>query len=147
MIDRICVVLSVYLILRKEGKVLLSLRQNTGYKDGTYSLISGHVEAHESAKQAMVREAEEEVGVLIQEEDLHFVHVVHRRSDRKNIDIFFECSRWSGAVANIEPLKCGRLAYYSLESMPNNLNSSVENVLELLRSKQLYSEEGWNSVE
>lgn len=40
---------NVYLILQKGDHVLLHLRKNTGYGDGYYGLISGHVEDHESA--------------------------------------------------------------------------------------------------
>jgi 8-oxo-dGTP pyrophosphatase MutT (NUDIX family) len=43
-------------------QVLLHKRQNSGFMDGSYSLVSGHVEANESFKQAMIREAHEEAG-------------------------------------------------------------------------------------
>ena len=41
---RSAAVVSAYLILREDGKVLLQLRKNTGYCDGMWSLIAGHVE-------------------------------------------------------------------------------------------------------
>ena len=34
----------VYLVLERDGKVLLSLRENTGYEDGKWSLVAGHAE-------------------------------------------------------------------------------------------------------
>ena len=48
--------LAVYLVLIKNDRVLLTLRQNTGFANGLYSLASGHVDEGETIKQAMVRE-------------------------------------------------------------------------------------------
>ena len=48
---------NAYLILEKDGMVLLGLRKNTGYQDGMYSLVAGHIEDNESATTGMCREA------------------------------------------------------------------------------------------
>lgn len=64
---------------------MLSLRKNTGY----FGLISRHVEDHESARSAMVREAKEEANLIIHSESLTVAHLMHRKTDRFNIDIFF----------------------------------------------------------
>lgn len=82
---------AVYLIIRDNDKVLLSLRQNTGWKDGNYSLVAGHVDGGESALEAMCREAKEEAGITIQPDDLVFTHVMHRLNadpDDEYVDFF-----------------------------------------------------------
>lgn len=56
-------IVSVYLILVKDGKVLLLRRANTGYEDGNYGLVAGHLDGDESATTGMVREASEESGL------------------------------------------------------------------------------------
>lgn len=78
---------------KKENEVLLYLR-NTGYCDGFYGLVSGHVEDDESATSALIREAHEEADIQFDPSHLRVVHVMHRKTNRFNIDIFFECSHW-----------------------------------------------------
>ena len=55
-------------------EIIFQKRKNTGYCDGFYDLsASGHVDANESMKHAMCREAKEELGITINENDLDFV--------------------------------------------------------------------------
>lgn len=46
--QRFKLILSVYLIFERDGKVLLLKRQNTGYEDGNYGLVAGHADGNES---------------------------------------------------------------------------------------------------
>ena len=63
-------IVATHILFVNEGKVLLSVRANTGYRDGWYSVVGGHVEDNEYLIDATIREAEEEVGVKIKEKDL-----------------------------------------------------------------------------
>ena len=72
--------LAVYLVLIRDGKILLSLRQNTGFSDGLYSLVSGHVDAGESVRHAIIREAQEEAAITINPQDLKLVHTMQHQS-------------------------------------------------------------------
>ena len=56
---------AVYLLLLREEQVLLRQRHNTGYEDGSYSAIAGHVEPDERITHALVREAAEEAGIRL----------------------------------------------------------------------------------
>ena len=78
-----------HLILTKNDKILLLRRFNTGYEDGNYSVIAGHLDGNETFIQAMVREAKEEGGINIKPEDLEVVHVMHRKEpNEERIDFF-----------------------------------------------------------
>ena len=86
---------AVYLLPRYQGKIALSGRQNTGFFDQHYGLISGHVEAGESFMQAMIREAREEAGLELLPEHLRVVHVLHStrakspEDDDQYVSVFF----------------------------------------------------------
>lgn len=131
---------SSYLILKNENKVLLSLRGNTGYKDGYWGLVSGHVEKNESAKQAIIRESYEEAAITLDPKNLKFVTIMHRKSERENIDIFFETNKWKGKIINKEPHKIEKLKFFPINSMPSNLIDYIEKVF---TEKKYYFELGW----
>lgn len=139
--DKFMVKFAVYLVPRLGNKVLLSLRQNTGFRDGEYSLVAGHVEAGETAEEALVREASEEAGVEIRENDLTFIFAEQRLSDEINddyVDLFFETKKWSGDFTNREPEKCGGLDWFEINALPKNTIPYVANVLEKYQTGERY---------
>jgi 8-oxo-dGTP pyrophosphatase MutT (NUDIX family) len=112
--DRYRSIVDVYVILlRADGRILLLERANTGYADGQLCPPSGHLEHGESVIAAAAREAHEEVGVRIAQNDLTFSHVVHHRNGAKQgrIGLFFTATRWGGEPANQEPNKCAGLLW------------------------------------
>jgi 8-oxo-dGTP pyrophosphatase MutT (NUDIX family) len=113
-------IVDVHVILRRDGKVLMGRRANTGYGDGQLHLPSGHLEPGESVVDGVIREAVEEIGVGIQAADLRFRHVMHRFSldgpDR--VGFFFEAVRWSGQPCNREPDKCSELVWVDPTALP-----------------------------
>lgn len=136
---------NAYLVLRRGDEVLMALRKNTGYCDGLWSLVAGHVEDGEAASEGMAREAREEIGIEVGE--LRCIHIMHRRTDRLNVDVFFECWQWSGTIENKEPEKCGGLRFFKLDDLPED---AVEyNILAVKwgLNGQFYSELGWSKIE
>jgi 8-oxo-dGTP diphosphatase len=141
--NRFALVPASYIILRKDDKILLIRRANTGYLDGFYSLPSGHIDGNEPAVQAAAREAKEEVGVDISIEDLQFVHVIHRvaeEKDHERVDFFFEASKWQGEPTNCEPEKCDDLQWFSLENLPEKISPVVKQALEMIQAGGYYSD-------
>ena len=134
-----------YVLLIKGSKVLLLKRQNTGFEDGNYSLIAGHVESNESILDAIIREAHEETGIKIDRDDLFFHRVIHRKgSDRIYIDFFFTCCRWEGTPINQEPSKCAELTWADINKLPENVIPYVKQVIKSLdKEKPGYDEVGW----
>ena len=135
----------VYLILREGNKILLSLRQNTKFEDGNWSLIAGHVEENENATEAMIREAEEEANIKILPENLKAIYVMDRiTSNRQNIDIFFNCSKYFGELLNNEPHKCGGISFFDINNLPQNTVNYVKKAISDIENKIIYSEFGYN---
>lgn len=129
---------AVYLIIFNYGKILLGKRKNTGYRDGDWNLPSGHIEAGELPKEAMVREAKEEIGLKIPKKNLEFVHVSYRPKHDETgdrVDFFFMISDWKGKIVNAEPNKCSKLAWFDGRDLPLNMPSHVRQILELLDKK------------
>jgi 8-oxo-dGTP diphosphatase len=141
---------AVFLLLRKGDKLLLLKRSNTGFEDGKYSLVAGHVEIDEGPIAAIIREAHEEVGIRIQAEHLQFKHVLHRNAGdaRVYVDYFFECHNWVGEPTNQEPDKCSELTWYPLSALPHNTITFIRTVLGRIYQQQIpFSEIGYNGEE
>ena len=137
-------IVNCYLILRRDHKILLQLRQNTGYGDGQWSLIAGHVEEGESATEAMIREAQEEIDLYLSSAQIQVAHIMHRRTNRLNVDVFFDCKSWEGAIQNLEPEKCEDLQFFFLKDLPSNMIDYNKLALQSIANNQFYSELGWN---
>jgi len=135
---------SAYLILQQGNQILLGLRKNTGYNDGRWSLVAGHVEDGEGATSAMIREAKEEIGIDISAADLKIVHIMHRNSNRYNVDIFFTCSTWKGEIQNCELEKCEQWSFFPQDALPANMVDYNKYVLEARTKGEFYSEHGWS---
>ena len=138
---------SSYLVLIKDDKVLLLRRFNTGFEDGKYSLPAGHVDKGETFTQCIVRETEEEIGLLLKPEDLKVVHVMHRNSgtneNNERVDVFFVAKQWQGEPQNKEPHKCDDLSWFSLDNLPANIIPYIRQAIESIKNKIYYSEHGW----
>jgi 8-oxo-dGTP diphosphatase len=88
------------LLLNPGGQVLFGRRQNTGFEDGAWHLPAGHLEAGESVLEALIREAKEEIGVVITPEDVEFAHVMHSSASGGRVAFFFTVRRWGGTLEN-----------------------------------------------
>ncbi len=142
--ERFKLVSAVHLFLIKDNHVLLIRRFNTGYEDGNYGVPAGHIEGNEPIARAMAREALEEVGIVIKEDNLKVIHVMHRISnDGRNderVDFFLTATHWDGEAVNKEPEKCDEVNWYSLDALPLNVIPYITFALEKHQAGEFYSE-------
>lgn len=130
-------------MLIRDGKILLLRRANTGFEDGNYGLPAGHMDGGETAREAGVREVEEEIGIRIKPENMEVVHVMHRKKEDERIDFFMTASEYEGEIQNCEPTKCDDLDWFPLDSLPENTIDYIRFAIEKVQVGQFYSEYGW----
>jgi ADP-ribose pyrophosphatase YjhB (NUDIX family) len=137
----------VSLILRKDEKILLIRRFNTGSSDGFYACVGGGVDGNEPITQAMIREADEEIGIKLRKENLKIVHVLHNKAahgHKEQIGFFVDATEWEGDPKNMEPHKHDDVAWFSLNDLPQNTLSKLKHVLEMINKNIFFSEFGWD---
>lgn len=134
---------AVHLFLVRGRRVLLLRRFNTGYEDGQYSVIAGHLDGGETVQDAAVREAVEEAGIHIAPDALQVVGVMHRRSNDERIDFFVAAGEWSGEITNCESHKCDELTWADLDALPDNTIPYVRRALDNYQRGRWFDSFGW----
>lgn len=134
---------TAHIFFMQQGKILLLRRHNTGFEDGRLSVVAGHLESGESVIQAGIREAREEIGVILRPQDLSVVGMMHRKSNDERLDFFLVAENWSGTPANLEPHKCSQIGWFQLESLHADLIPYVSRALHNYQQGIWFEEFGW----
>lgn len=121
---RSLLVAAAYVVLRRDDEVLLQLRQSTGYMDGRWGVLAGHVDPGESVHEAAVREAFEEGGVRVDVADLVPLTALHRferggPAVEQRLDAFFLARSWDGDPTLQEPDKSAAMGWFPLAALPD----------------------------
>ena len=117
---------AVHLILMNEEKILLQKRKGSKLWPGYYALPAGHIDEGENQYDALIREAKEELGIIINTKDILNDYVVLRRNhfqiDGKilepYIDYYFEISKYEGIPTIMEDNKCEELIWVNINDLP-----------------------------
>jgi len=124
---------TVHLLFFRDDQVLLLRRFNTGYADGQYSVPAGHLDGGETVMAAAAREAQEEVGIRLEAENMTFSTVMHRMEgdiEEERVDFFVHVRRWQGEPFNAEPDKCDDLCWMDVNRLPVNVVPYVRRALQ-----------------
>ncbi|MXY47753.1 MAG: NUDIX domain-containing protein [Gemmatimonadetes bacterium] len=144
MVDRFKTITDVHVFLKNDNDDILMLRRaNTGYEDGYYSVIAGHLDGHEEVMEAAIREAKEETGIEIRYMDIKVVGVMHRKQDDERISFFLSASRWSGDIINMEPERCDDLSWFPICDLPVNTIPYVRRAIENWVNGLFFDSYGW----
>jgi 8-oxo-dGTP diphosphatase len=144
--------IACFVVLRRGNDVAMLRRKNTGWMDGYFGLPAGKVEYGEPYTLAVIREAKEEAGVIIELENLRFVHVAHRHGEEGAgfmdwVDVYFEADSWSGEPHNAEPHKADAIDWVSLAELPETIVPPQRAALQSIAKGESYSEYGWGASE
>jgi 8-oxo-dGTP diphosphatase len=134
---------TIHLFFFREDQVLLIRRFNTGFADGQYSVPAGHLDGGETVIAAAAREAEEEVGVLLDAECIHFSQVMHRKDGDERVDFFVNVSQWTGEPVNAEPDKSDDIRWVDVDALPGNTIPYIRRALDNHRKGIKFDEFGW----
>jgi 8-oxo-dGTP diphosphatase len=141
-------VIDVFLLLTRGDEVLLGLREGTGFADGMWNLPSGKAEQDETAVAAVIREAREEVGVILGLDQLDFAAAVQCRNSAADVrmGLFFHAEASADPAAgpfNAEPHKCAMVAWYPLGTLPEPVMPYSALGISLYLSGARYATLGW----
>jgi 8-oxo-dGTP diphosphatase len=141
--QRFKLISAVHLFLLHGDEVLLMRRAGTGYRDGWFSVVAGHLDGGERVIDAAIREAREEVGVELTPQDVEIVGVMHRLSDDERIDFFVAARQWAGEPAICEPDKCSELRWAHHNALPEKVIPYVARALDNFAHGRWFDSFGW----
>ena len=138
----------VLLILTAGDRVLLALRDGTGYADGQWNVPSGKLEIGEDAISAVLRESTEEIGIRLDADDVRLVTTVHHRNPagHARIGLVFTVEHdpdRHGEPINAEPHKCARIAWFSVTGLPASTYPYTAACIAAYRAGEPLRLDGW----
>ncbi|HUY46683.1 MAG TPA: NUDIX domain-containing protein [Streptosporangiaceae bacterium] len=146
MTDRYRSIIDAHILLRRAGEILLAQRAGDVYASGQYGLPSGHLEQGESILDAVIRETEEEVGIVLEPAALRMVLVMHQRNPggHARIGFFFEPLRWDGEPVNREPAKCSGLLWADPDNLPAQTVPYTAAAISRIQEGATFALNGWD---
>ncbi|MFJ8547175.1 NUDIX hydrolase [Streptomyces sp. NPDC093586] len=129
-----------------EGRVLLGLRHpDAKYAGDTWHYLAGRCE-QESALACLVRETEEEAGLLIDPMDVelaHVVHVIDSPGALPLMQLVFRARRWKGEPEVLESDKCLAWKWWPRDELPDRLVPYTRTAIAAIAEGRPYSQMGW----
>ncbi len=136
----------VMIIIRQQDSVLLAKRANTGFKDGYFALPGGKHDGHETLTQGVIREAQEELGIVCTPEDVQFRCLIHAKLDDPLMELMyvvFEIMHFDGRMINNEPHKCSEIQFFPVDQLPEKMTEVSRRCIENTIAGIGFDEVGW----
>jgi len=125
-------------IINDEGKVLIALRGKKAKNErGKWEIPGGAVELGETLSEAIKREVKEEIGVVIEVgELLHLSDHIIEIEGQHWVSPTYLCKIISGTPTILEPEKCERLEWFTIEEAEQlPLSMVTKQDIEVLKKK------------
>ena len=105
------------LFLRRDNEVLLAMKKR-GFGEGRWNGVGGKLEQGETVEEALLREAQEEIGVTPtvyeQVADISFDEFFKGEPAQMHVHVF-SCTKWEGEPQETEEM---RPEWFSADSLP-----------------------------
>ena len=117
---------AVHMIICKDNKILVQKRKGSKLWPEYYALPAGHIDKGENQYDALIREAQEELGIVINLKKIINSYVVLRRNYfeingkvlEPYIDYYFEIEEYEGIPKIIEEDRCDELIWVDINNLP-----------------------------
>ena len=86
---------------------------------------------------AMVREADEELGIKLKVEDLKIEHILHHYKGNR-LKFILTTNKYEGELQIGEPDKCEKLEWFDIENLPKNMYKKAEKVIKEINNGIFY---------
>jgi 8-oxo-dGTP diphosphatase len=123
-------------LIKKGGKILMGLRQNTSHGNGEWCFPGGHLEFGESFAECILRETKEECGIQIKNLRFHCVANV-RKYDRHYVLVGFLADWKRGEPKLLEPDKFVEWRWFDAKNLPRPIFKTTKIMLDALKSKKI----------
>ncbi len=132
-------ILTVRLILEyREHTLYLSQVKSNGE---SFTLPGGKIEGEEYAKEALIREAFEEAGIILSKKSLNLVHVVYKRlHSTTEIIFFFHAASWKGELKVKEPEKFKDTVWLPNDEPPSRLPAVIKSAMNKIAKDKIFSQ-------
>jgi 8-oxo-dGTP diphosphatase len=119
-----------------DGKILIGHRVSKHGYD-TWSIPGGHLEKFETPEECVIRETEEETGIIITslKQDI-FVNNFFRDTNKHYVTLYFIAKKWSGVPETKEFDKIGEWRFCDINELPDNLFSPFGNYIDIIKKKK-----------
>lgn len=129
------------------ARLLLEYREHTLYlsqaksNGESFTLPGGKIEGEEYAKEALIREAFEEAGIILTKKSLHLVHVVYKKlHSTTEIIFFFRAAAWKGELKVNEPDKFKDTVWLPNDEPPSRLPAVIKSAMNKIAKGKIFSQ-------
>ncbi len=132
-------ILTARLILEYREHILYLAQ--TPANGGGYTLPGGKIEGEEFAKEALVREILEEVGIAVPKKSLKLALVVYKRlHSTTEIIFFFKSKKWEGELGVKETHKFLKTEWHPIDEPPKRLPAVIKAAFVAIGKEKIYME-------
>jgi 8-oxo-dGTP diphosphatase len=137
---------SIFVIVRREKKVLLLGRSHTGWKGGFLNLPAGLHHGGDPLVVAAARGLQKETGLMAAPDGLRMAHLMHCRSSDSGeewLSAFFLAERWAGEPRLIENGEHNYLGWHDPSRLPSDVIPHTAQAIKRALDGVRYSNFGW----
>ena len=122
------------IIFNSRNELLLSKRKNC-LGDGLYSLVGGHLKKGESIEECIIRELFEEIGIIVDINDVEVVNFAFVAVGVPMIEIGVYISKYQGEPFNKEQYYSSDIKFFKLNELPEIFRATKANIDLFLKNK------------